>query len=106
MTDVVGVKVSLDAEQIQQQVVTAILESTIGDAVKKGIASIHEKYKEGYEFQRWVDAAIEAEVKKVISGLVVTELRPMIEERVKAAVNEKMVDGVVQAVWDKAMRDY
>ena len=67
------VKVSLDAEAIQKQVCDAIIESSIGEAIKQGVENIREKHRSVHVFQDYVNEVIQREVRGVIQQLVHTE---------------------------------
>lgn len=100
------VRVSLDAEAIQRQVVDAILESAIGDAVKKGIENLRDKFKDAYEFNHWIEQAIKEETHLIIKDLIHTEMHDMIVAKVKEVTTEKLVADVVTRVWNRATRDW
>ncbi len=99
----IKVDVSISPEDIQRQVVDAILHSSIGERIHERVTALEKEWKTKDYFGYAIQSAIEAEVKTTIADLVHTKLRPDIERAVMAKVTPKVIDDAVTQVWKRVV---
>ena len=77
------IDVGINAESVEQYVANAVLESTLGDAVRKGcekaLAELEASF--GGAMRRIIDTAVANYVKQLLE----TQFRDNIDERIKAS---------------------
>lgn len=89
-------EIKVDAEQVQKAVAEAILASTFGAQIKQ-IAE-----RAGNEFVRTFDYTVaetlKQEARKIIIEEVTDKYLPQLREKVRATLNDKVVEDLVAAI--------
>ena len=97
-------EIKVDAEQVNKVVSEAIINSVIGDRLRK---SIEEQVK---NIDRYIDnpikAVIDQHVKDAITFLVVNEYLPQIREKVKAQLADEVVEKLTSQALERLLRGY
>ncbi len=97
-------KIDIDAEQIQQQVTEAILNSSLGVTISKAIESA----LSNYETKRIWEAAIKDEVRRVVvleARKAVEHNRSAIQEIVRKEIDDKAIQDIAARMIDWLYRE-
>lgn len=90
-----GLNVEVNAEKVNQYLANAILESVLGEEIKK---AIKEKLAD-YSLRNTIQASVNSHISKIIYQLLQEEHG----EEIKKAVKDKMSEGIVTELASKAL---
>ena len=107
MNEGVGLNVKIDKEAVEAQIVSAIMQSSIGTHLQKAIDEALEK-PEGYGKQSWLEKTIKHLVEKKIEDIIQVTIggNEDLKKKVEAAVIEGATDDVINQLISKAFRNY
>lgn len=91
----------LTAEQINDFLSKAILESQIGEAVKASVARVLADLNKTY--QNPFDGVIQRHVMDLIDKELREHYAPLVEERVKESLSKSLTDEVIQKIVDAGL---
>lgn len=96
--------VNIDPEQINKMVADAVLESALGDAVKKVINEQVKKLSSSYNNP--LESVVQQHIVNMIRDTLVTEYADDFKSKVHKAVADKMNDDFVGKVIEAGLRNY
>jgi len=102
-------KLDINPEEVQKHIATQILNSAIGENVKKAIDTVLNGYTQG--FQKSLEVIVKREVELYVEREILKspELRQKIENLVLSKVSDKLIQKTVGEIIDtvdKAMGNY
>lgn len=101
------VSIQLTPEQVQAEVIRAVIESNFGqELLKYAREKVQEMLKDKYSYNNVVKNHVEYIVKAQIGNIVNTEFKTQIEEQVKAGLTADMVKEAVDKVMTRVFKDY
>lgn len=89
-----GINVTIDAEQVNNAVASAIINSAIGGSIKQAVLDC---LKTGYGSNNVIETAVKNQVAISVRDIV----RDDFEDTIKKFVKEQMTDDVLMKIWDK-----
>lgn len=92
----------LTAEQINDFIGKAVLESQIGKAVQESVTKVVASLSKSYDNP--FDRVIGNQVAVLIEEQVRTTYRPILEERIKASMQQLMTDEIVEKLIEAAFK--
>jgi hypothetical protein len=95
-----SIQVNIDAEQINQMVSDAILNSVIGDKLKTEIEQQIGKLSATYDNP--IKKVVEEEILRQIQIIVQRDFHATLEQMVKDRITSDLVEIMVDAVWNSA----
>jgi len=102
-----ALNVKIDKESVEAQVVSAIMESSIGTHLQKAIDEALEK-PEKYGSKSWLEGAIKQLVESKIKDIITSTIAQSddLRKKVEAKVIESATDDVINRMIDRAFRNY
>ena len=101
----VPVNVGITAEQVNQALAKAVLESAIGRELKKIVDAKAEEFRRG-SWNNPLENAVDEEMKRLVMQVMAQEFGPHIKQRLKELLTEKITDDFVSKLWEKALERY
>lgn len=98
MNNTLDMKVEINAEQVQQQIVKAIMESAIGENLNVEINRLLTKSN------TWTDNIIQTAIKRVMEDVMTKEIMKNLEgrrEEIKLLVANRLTDEMISRTLDK-----
>jgi len=102
-TGAVPFEVKIDAEQVNQAIVQAVLDSQIGEKVRGAVLKALEE--KGYGTTTLIDDVIFAELKQITATAIHEQHAETLKRLVKERITEKKVEELLDRIWKKVM-DY
>ena len=96
--------VNIDPEQINKMVADAVLQSAIGDAVKKVVNEQVNKLSANYNNP--LDLVLQRHISDIVREVLISEYGDTLKEKVHTAVAEKISDDFVGKVIEAGFRNY
>lgn len=91
-----SIEVNIDAQAVQEHVAKAIVDSTLGEAIKKAVEkALQSSYGGGSVVDQAVSAAVYEQVRLYARELVREEFAPQIREAVRAGLTDEKLDAIV-----------
>jgi len=99
------IKLDINPAEIQEAVSKAIIDSSIGDSIKKAIESL---IKNEYKFNRVIEGQVESHFSAIIRDWLMKD--ETIRDKVKALISDKLTDEamsiLVNKLWDNMINKW
>ena len=100
---IMGIEVNIEPEQINKYISDKIIESAIGEQVKKVVTEQCAKMSESY--RNPIEAAIKEVTTTIIHQVILSEFKDQIKSKIKAKIDERLDIIVTDAVMAMNFRD-
>lgn len=101
------VSIQLTPEQVQAEIIRAVIESDFGkDVLKFAREKVTEMLKDKYGYNNVIKTHVEWIVKNQIGKIVDTEFKAQIEEQVRTELTGTMITEAVSKVMQRVFKDY
>jgi len=95
--------INIDPEQINKMVAEAVLNSAIGEQVKKQVQKNVDEL--GKSYQNPIDAVIKKHVNDLILKCLISEHADLLKSKIHESVSGKMTDEFINKVMDAGWRN-
>lgn len=94
----VPIQLSITPEQINQMIAQAVLDSKLGEEIKRVVKQKCEQLH-SYQFTNLIEKVVEDEMKRMVQQVVMTHHSDQIRELIKTKITEKVTDEFVDKIW-------
>lgn len=100
------VKVEVNAEDVQRQVVQAIIDSAIGEALKKSLEELAKEWKVAGYWDNSLTKTIKQEAEALLRQETIKRVKPIIVAKVESLITDDFVEAIVRKGWESIRWGY
>lgn len=104
MAAAVELNVQLDPEQINAMVSQAILQSAIGEEIRKAVEGHIRRLTTGYDSA--IGKIVEKIVNEEVRNVVGLQFTPLVKEKVQESLTEELVGKLINKAWETLTQHY